>query len=182
MSKKTTKELVADVFDSTPKEPNAFEIFEDSKPAQKENDSIPTSIPTATWNPNIMNTIFGEMPQHNWTISSVVTKFMPMVPVNMQFNLNCIRKGDNVVVTIWHYEDAVRVVSQATLNGEISEITPERMVISVINPISSDNTDIILTPADMIDNSRCKYTITCGSAYFYPNTLPWNQAAVQSQF
>ena len=188
--KKTAKELISDVFDSAPKEPNTFEVFDDPKPTQNENDSVPTAIPTATWNPNIMNTIFGGMPQHNWTISSVVTKFMPLVPVNMQFNLNCIRKGDNVVVTIWHYEDAVRLVSQATLNGEISEISPDRMVISVVNPISSDNTEIILTPADMINNSRCKYAITCGSStYYYQNTfgcndrtMPWNQAIQQSQF
>lgn len=191
--KKTTKELIADVFDSAPKEPNAFEIFDDPKPAQKGNDPIPTAIPaaTATWNPDIARTIFGD-PTHNWTITSINTIAMPMAPVNMQFNLNCIKKGDKVVVTICHYDDA-RVVSQATLNGEISEITPERMVISVVNPISSDNTEIILTPADMIDNSRSKYTITCGNVYYYPNTFgmgmnyndrttPWNPAVPQSGF
>lgn len=193
--KKTTKELISDVFDSAPKELNAFEVFDEPKPAvRKENDSIPTAIPATTWNPDSMKAIFGDhMPCNNWSITSINTTNMPMAPVNMQFNLNCIRKGDSVVVIIWHYEDAVHVVAQATLNGEISEISSDRMVISVVNPISSDNTEIILTPADMINNSRCKYTITHGNPCYYPNafgmgmnypdrTMPWNQAIQQSQF
>ena len=185
--KKTTKELISDVFDAAPKEPNAFEIFDDPKPAQKGNDPIPT----ATWSPEIARTIFGD-PTRNWTITSINTVAMPMVPVNMQFNLNCIKKGDNVTVTIWHYDDAGRVVSQATLNGSISDITPERMEISVVNPLNSGNTEITITPSDMINNGHIRYAINCGTVGYpnafgigvnYPDrTMPWNPAATQSGF
>lgn len=187
--KKTTKELISDVFDAAPKEPNAFEIFDDPKPAQKGNDPIPTAIPTTTWNPPIAN-----MPR--WTITSINTTNMPMVPVNMQFNLNCIRKGDTVVVNIWRYDDAGRVVSLTTINGSISDVTPERMVIDVVNPLNSGDTEITITPSDMINNDHIRYTINCGTMmgpYYYPNafgigmnytdrTMPWNPVAPQSQF
>lgn len=182
--KKTTKELIADVFDSAPKvfdsatkkEPNAFEVFDDPKPTQNGNGSIPA----ATWNPSIAN-----MPR--WTITSINTTNMPMLPVNMQFNLNCIRKGDPVVVNIWRYEDAGRVVSQATLNGSISDITPELMVIDVVNPLNNGDTEITISPSDMINNDHIRYTINCGvmsGMYYYPipnvfgcndPRVPWNQ-------
>lgn len=177
--KKTSKGIISDVFDSAPKEPNAFEVFDDPKPSQKGNDSLPAAIPPTTWNPGIASMML------RWTITSINTTNMPMEPVNMRFNLNCIRKGDSVVVNIWRYDDG-RIVSMTTINGSISDVTPERMVIDVVNPLNSGDTEITITPSDMINNDHIRYTINCdaisGPHYTAIRTMPWNQAVSQSQF
>ena len=98
-----------------------------------------------------------------WMIRSYDTGTEPLIPVENAFNDKLINEGDRVIITIYRYEEkgyAGDFIVTST-RGVVVKICKDELIIDAIDPLSGEETSIVLRPNTFADNRCVRYIITC---------------------
>lgn len=122
-----------------------------------------------------------------WMIHSYDTGTEPLISVENAFNDKLINEGDRVIITINRYEEkgsagnVILTSATTTTRGVVVKICKDELIIDAFDPLSGEETSIILRPNTFADNRCVRYTVACPIGMSYPIGMPYMQSCVPEQ-
>lgn len=89
-----------------------------------------------------------------WEIHSFDPKSDSLIPSKIEFNTTRIKQGD--VCSIWI---TAKNVQLQYINTALKEVTSDKLVFDVIDPITNETTELIITPDHLVDYEKRQFRI-----------------------
>lgn len=89
-----------------------------------------------------------------WEIHSFDPKSDSLIPSKIEFNTERIKPGD--ICSIWI---TAKNVQLQYINTSLKEVTSDKLVFDVIDPITNETTELIITPDHLVEYEKRQFRI-----------------------
>lgn len=142
----------------TPGAINVSEIFGDAASSMTQKTDAPKNDLLNQWNSYMMAQPQAPMPvpfmYNPWEIHSFDPKSDSLIPSKIEFNTTRIKAGD--ICSIWI---TAKNVQLQYINTSLKEVTSDKLVFDVIDPITNEATELIITPDHLVDYEKRQFRI-----------------------
>lgn len=137
----------------TPGAIDASEIFGNAASIMNPKADTSKNDPLNQWNSYMMTQPQAPMPvpfmYNPWEIHSFDPKSDSLIPSKIEFNTTRIKAGD--ICSIWI---TAKNVQLQYINTSLKEVTSDKLVFDVIDPITNETTELIITPDHLVDYEK----------------------------